>query len=91
MPSLSLASSQNGEGLYSVNEGPAADINNGGAPYLATNTYAMGIGPVLESRGEPYEYHLQVIKVPNGYSYDTKKEFYAEANGGEMTIVVTKD
>ena len=56
LPSPSPASSQNGEGLYSVNEGPSADINNGGGAYLATNTYATGIGPVLESRGVMTQY-----------------------------------
>ena len=40
--------------------------------------------------GAPYAYHLQVIKVPEGYEFDTKQEFYAEPEGGELTFVVTK-
>ena len=41
--------------------------------------------------GEPYAYHLQVIRVPNGYKFDTAQEFYAEENGGEMIFTVTKE
>lgn len=40
--------------------------------------------------GEPYAYHLQVIKVPDGYSFDTSQEFTADPAGGEMTFVVEK-
>lgn len=69
-------SSQNGEGLYSVNEGPSADINNGGGAYLATNTYATGIGPVLESRGEPYEYHgTGKVVAADGTSYSAADDW----------------
>ena len=41
--------------------------------------------------GAPYAYHLQVIRVPNGYKFDTAQEFYAEENGGEMIFTVTKE
>lgn len=69
-------SSQDGEGLYSVNEGPSTDIDNGGAPYLATNTYAMGIGPVLESRSEPYEYHgTGKVVADDGTSYSADDDW----------------
>lgn len=40
--------------------------------------------------GPAYPYHLQVIKVPEGYAFDTTQEFYAEDDGGEMTFVVEK-
>jgi len=40
--------------------------------------------------GAPYAYHLQVIKVPEGYEFDTAQAFYAEEDGGEMTFVVTR-
>ena len=40
--------------------------------------------------GAPYAYHLQVIKVPAGYEFDTAQEFYAEEAGGEMSFTVTK-
>lgn len=69
-------SSQDGEGMYSVNEGPSADIDNGGGVYLATNTYAMGIGPVLESRGEPYEYHgTGKVVAADGTSYSADDDW----------------
>ena len=41
--------------------------------------------------GEPYEYHLQVIKVPEGYSFDTEQEFYTEAESSEIRFEVTKN
>ena len=40
--------------------------------------------------GAPYAYHLQVIKVPEGYEFDTTQEFTADPNGGEMSFTVTK-
>ncbi|MBQ8954638.1 MAG: redoxin domain-containing protein [Clostridia bacterium] len=45
---------------------------------------------VATFEGEPYPYHLQVIRVPNGYEFDTAQEFTAEPNGGELAFVVTK-
>ena len=49
---------QYGEGMYNANGGTAAaDTYGGGSPFMAANAYATGIGPTLESRGEPYEYH----------------------------------
>ena len=41
--------------------------------------------------GAPDEYHLQVLKVPEGYSYDTNHEFSAGRNGGSVTIEVTRE
>lgn len=40
--------------------------------------------------GEPFAYHLQVIRVPEGYGFDTQQEFYAEEEGGEMTFEVER-
>lgn len=36
-------------------------------------------------------YHIQVIKVPDGYTFDTTQELYTAENGGVMTFTVTKD
>ena len=41
--------------------------------------------------GAPYAYHLQVIKVPEGYSFDTAQEFTADPNGGEISFTVTRN
>ena len=49
-------SSQNGEGMHNTKYDTAEDIYAGGTTYLATNTFATGMGPVLESRGTDYEY-----------------------------------
>ena len=45
---------------------------------------------VATFEGAPYAYHLQVIKVPAGYEFDTTQEFYAEEAGGELSFTVTK-
>lgn len=57
------SSSQNGEGMYPVEYKNAEDIYGGGSVFLAANTFGAGIGPVLESRGETYEYHGREKKV----------------------------
>ena len=43
---------------------------------------------IARFEGAPYEYHLQVIKVPEGYSFDTKQEFTAPLLGGELSFTV---
>ncbi|MBQ6595641.1 MAG: redoxin domain-containing protein [Clostridia bacterium] len=41
--------------------------------------------------GEPYPYHLQVIKVPDGYAFEpADDDLYADENGGDMEILVEK-
>ena len=50
---------------------------------------ANGQGVVVFT-GAPYPYHLQVIRVPDGYAFDTAQEFTADENGGEMTFTVTR-
>lgn len=40
--------------------------------------------------GAPYTYHLQVIRVPKGYSFDTAQEFTAPLLGGELSFTVEK-
>ena len=40
--------------------------------------------------GEAIEYHLQVIRVPGGYEFDTTQEFRAEGPGGELSFTITK-
>ena len=46
---------------------------------------------VARFTGAPYAYHLQVLKVPAGYSFDTAQEFWTEEKGGEITITVNKE
>ena len=45
---------------------------------------------VASFRGAPYAYHLQVIRVPGGYAFDTAQEFTADEYGGELTLTVTR-
>lgn len=40
--------------------------------------------------GTPGIYHLQVLRVPEGYEFDTSLEFYTEKYGGDIPITVTK-
>ena len=37
-----------------------------------------------------FNYHIQVIKIPDGYEYDLTAETYIEAEGGVTEFVVTK-
>ena len=39
----------------------------------------------------PFAYHIQVLRVPEGYSYDRSIETYLEILGGETTFTVTKE
>ena len=41
--------------------------------------------------GEPYNYHMQIIKVPKGYSFDRNAEYYTERKSSEYTLTVTKN
>lgn len=38
-----------------------------------------------------FEYHVQIIKVPEGYEYDTSAETYVSAEGGVTEFSVTKN
>lgn len=38
-----------------------------------------------------FAYHIQVIRVPEGYAYDLTEERYLDKQGGEYTFVVTKE
>jgi len=40
---------------------------------------------------EPYKYHVQIIDVPEGYSYDESFDMYTTAEYGEWVIRVKKD
>ena len=68
---------QYGEGMYNANGGSAAaDTYGGGSPFMAANAYATGIGPTLESRGEPYEYHgTGKIVAESGTSYSADDDW----------------
>lgn len=46
---------------------------------------------VITFSGEPYAYHLQILKVPEGYSFDKDFETYTDEVPGETTITITKD
>ena len=41
--------------------------------------------------GEPYKYHVQIIDVPEGYSYDEDFEIYTAPEYGEYVLRVRKD
>lgn len=46
---------------------------------------------VVEFVNVPFTYHIQVIKIPSGYTFDTSAEYYTDAAGGEMTFTLTKE
>ena len=41
--------------------------------------------------GAPDRYHLQVLRVPSGYRFDTEQEFYMDETGGEMILTLVKE
>ena len=41
--------------------------------------------------GEPYKYHVQIIDVPEGYSWDESYEMYTTKEYGEWVLRVKKD
>ena len=45
---------------------------------------------VIEFTGVPFAYHIQVIKVPEGYEFDTSAEYYTKEEGGELVFELTK-
>ena len=46
---------------------------------------------LAEFEGEPYPYHVQVIRVPAGYEFDTRQEFTLGENGDVLALLVTKN
>ena len=41
--------------------------------------------------GEPAIYHLQIVRVPEGYRFDRFREDYTDPISGEITLKVTRD
>ena len=41
--------------------------------------------------GEPFAYHVQIVEVPDGYSWDEEQEMYTAAEYGEWVLRVRKD
>ena len=62
---------------------------------FCTDTFCMPVVAdetgIAQFTGEPYAYHLQVLKVPAGYAFDTTQEFWTEEKGGEITLPVTRE
>ena len=46
---------------------------------------------MIAFEGEPREYHVQVVDVPEGYSYDEGFDMYTTAEYGEWALRVKKD
>lgn len=46
---------------------------------------------VIIFTGAPVSYHLQILKLPDGYSFDPAFEAYTEAHTSEMTVTVNQD
>ena len=45
----------------------------------------------ISYEGEPYKYHVQIIEVPEGYSYDETFDMYTTPEYGEWTLRIRKD
>jgi len=46
---------------------------------------------VITFVGEPMIYHLQILMLPDGYSFDPAFEAYTGLHTSEMTVTVHKD
>ena len=46
---------------------------------------------IIEFTYPSFAYHIQIIKVPEGYSYDTSQESYLDAEGGMTLFTLEKD
>ena len=46
---------------------------------------------VMTFNGKPYAYHITILKVPEGYSFDSKEELHTADQPGTMTITINKD
>jgi len=46
---------------------------------------------VMTFNGKPYAYHITILKVPEGYSFDAKEELHTPDQPGTMTITINKD
>ena len=46
---------------------------------------------VMTFGGKPYAYHITILKVPEGYSFDAKEELHTPEQPGTMTITIHKD
>ena len=57
---------------------------------LCQTTQASEDG-VITFVGAPQAYHLQILKLPEGYSFDPEEEIWTEARSGALTIRVTRD
>ena len=74
---------QNGDGV------PGAIVNIC-TDDTCTPTSADESGTILYD-GVPQVYHLQILKVPEGYTFDEDEAVYTEATPGKITLVVTRD
>ena len=46
---------------------------------------------VMTFNGKPYAYHITILKVPEGYSFDAKEELHTPDQPGTMTITIQKN
>ena len=46
---------------------------------------------VMTFNGKPYAYHITILKVPEGYSFDAKEELHTSEQPGTMTITIQKN
>lgn len=46
---------------------------------------------MITFEGEPREYHVQIVDVPEGYSCDENFDMYTTPEYGEWTLLIRKD
>jgi hypothetical protein len=46
---------------------------------------------MITFKGEPYKYHLQIIEVPDSYSWDESFDMYTTQEYGEWVLRIKKE
>ena len=90
------AQAEAGEGTYTVS---FLDQHGDPVPGCVVNfctdtlctTVAADEAGMAVFTGEPYAYHIQVIQVPEGYSFDTSQQIDAVPEGQVLIVVVEKE
>jgi len=70
---------------------PVADVNATLCTDSACNLVKSDEKGVITFSGEPYAYHINILQLPDGYSFDSAEELHTPDQFGSMTVTVHKD
>ncbi|MBQ7487915.1 MAG: redoxin family protein, partial [Clostridia bacterium] len=95
-PALSSTPETDEKATYTVtvldqNGDPVPKVAVGFCTATECNFLKSDKNGVIVFEGQPYAYHVDIIKVPSGYSFTELDDIYTEANSMSMTLTITKD